>query len=155
MTGVPTCALPISHGAQLGALWRSRGVGEGLKRETTYVYLQLVYVAVRQKPTQHCKAIIHQLKIKANLKKEWNWYINKCFTLFIVGGEVKAQTLMSFCDRATLPHRLWAPPARSVSSVIHLLCTLRISFLFFPSLVFPFLEDVHLFKTHLLLLIGT
>ena len=38
------------------------------------------------------------------------------FTLFIVGGEVQAQTLMSFRDRATRPHRLWAPPARSVSS---------------------------------------
>ena len=38
------------------------------------------------------------------------------FTLFIVGGEVKAQTLMSFPDEVTLPHRLWAPPAHSLSS---------------------------------------
>ena len=28
----------------------------------TYVYLQLVYIVVQQKPAQHCKAIIFQLK---------------------------------------------------------------------------------------------
>ena len=37
------------------------------EKEGTYVYLWLIHVVVWQKPTQHCKAIILQLKI--NLKK--------------------------------------------------------------------------------------
>jgi len=32
-------------------------------KEGTYVYLWLIYVSVGQKPTQHCKAVILQLKI--------------------------------------------------------------------------------------------
>ena len=32
--------------------------------EGTYVYLWLIHVDVWQKLTQHCKAVIHQLKIK-------------------------------------------------------------------------------------------
>jgi hypothetical protein len=32
------------------------------KKKGTYVYLLLIHVAVWQKPTQHCKAIIFQLK---------------------------------------------------------------------------------------------
>ena len=39
-------------------------VGGRFKREGTYVYLWLIHVDVWQKPTQHCKAIIRQLKIK-------------------------------------------------------------------------------------------
>ena len=40
------------------------GVGEGkAKRDGIGVYLQLIRAVVRQKPTQHCKAINHQLKI--------------------------------------------------------------------------------------------
>ena len=38
-------------------------VGQKLKREETYVYLQLIHFEVWQKPTQYCKAIILQLKI--------------------------------------------------------------------------------------------
>ena len=38
--------------------WEARGRQEG-----TYVYLWLIHVDVWQKPTQHCKAIILQLKI--------------------------------------------------------------------------------------------
>ena len=38
------------------------------KSEGTYVYLWLIHVNVWQKPSQHCKAIILQLKIK-NEKK--------------------------------------------------------------------------------------
>ena len=44
------------------------GVGGKLKREGTYVYLWLICVVVWQKPTQHCKAIILQLKIKIKNK---------------------------------------------------------------------------------------
>ena len=40
-----------------------RGAGR-FKREEIYVYLQLIHSVVRQKPTQNCKAIILQLKIK-------------------------------------------------------------------------------------------
>ena len=32
-------------------------VGGRFKREGTCMYLQLIHVVVRQKPTQHCKAI--------------------------------------------------------------------------------------------------
>ena len=39
-------------------------MGARFKREGIYAYLWLIYVAVWQKPTQHCKAIILQLKIK-------------------------------------------------------------------------------------------
>ena len=38
-------------------------VGGRFKREETYVHLGLIHVDVQQKPTQHCKAIILQLKI--------------------------------------------------------------------------------------------
>ena len=41
-------------------------VGRTFKREGTFVCLWLIYVDIWQKPTQHCKAIILQLKI--NLK---------------------------------------------------------------------------------------
>ena len=47
--------------------WDGRGWG-GSKREGTHVYPWLIHVAVRQKPTQHCKAIILHLKI--DLKKK-------------------------------------------------------------------------------------
>ena len=44
------------------------GCGGRLKREGTHVYFWLIHTVVWQKPAQHCKAIIFQLKI--NLKKE-------------------------------------------------------------------------------------
>ena len=47
-----------------------RGSGRGLKREGIYIYLELIHVVVQQKLTQHCKAIIFQLKHKFFLKKE-------------------------------------------------------------------------------------
>ena len=42
------------------------GVGDGgrFRKERSYVYLWLIHIDVWQKPTQHCKAIILQLKIK-------------------------------------------------------------------------------------------
>ena len=52
-----------------GALWQHRGLGwdgrwDGDSRgRGTYVYLWLIHVDIRQKPTQYCKAIIFQLKI--------------------------------------------------------------------------------------------
>ena len=48
--------------------WDGVGVGRRLKREEIYIYLWLIHVVVGQ-PTQHCKAIILQLKI--NLKKRY------------------------------------------------------------------------------------
>ena len=44
-------------------------VGGRFKREGTYVYPWLIHVDVWQKPTQHCKAIILQLKINKLKKK--------------------------------------------------------------------------------------
>ena len=46
-----------------------RKMGGRFKREGTYVYLWLIRVDVWQKPSQYCKVIILQLKIKYNLKK--------------------------------------------------------------------------------------
>ena len=55
------------QGAQPGALLQPRGVGWGgrLEGDTQrgHVYLWLNSVDAWQKPTQHCKAIILQLKI--------------------------------------------------------------------------------------------
>ena len=50
-------------------------VGEKFKREGIYVYLWLIHVDVWQKPTQHCKAIILQLKIKNKQKSLWSYLI--------------------------------------------------------------------------------
>ena len=53
------------QGAQLGAddlEGREGGMGERLKREGTYVYIQLIHVVEQQKLTQHCKAVILRLK---------------------------------------------------------------------------------------------
>ena len=41
-------------------------LGGRFKRERMSVYLQLIHVVVWQKPTQHCKATILQLKKKKN-----------------------------------------------------------------------------------------
>ena len=44
--------------------------GERLIRKGVYVYIWLIHIAVQKKPTQHCKAIILQLKINKKEKKE-------------------------------------------------------------------------------------
>ena len=44
--------------------WDAWEVGGRFKREGLYVHLWLTHADVWQKPTQHCKAIILQLKIK-------------------------------------------------------------------------------------------
>ena len=44
-------------------------VGVRVKRDRIYEYLWLIYI-VRQKPTQHCKAIILQFKEKKILREE-------------------------------------------------------------------------------------
>ena len=51
--------------------WRG-GVGwEGgrLQREGMYVYTQLIHTVVQKELTQHCKAIILQLKIEKKKKE--------------------------------------------------------------------------------------
>ena len=45
-------------------------VGGRFKREGTYVYIWLIHVGMWQKPTQYCKAIILQLKMK---KEFWSF----------------------------------------------------------------------------------
>ena len=55
-----------------GALWQARGWGEvggGFTREGSYVYLWLTHGDVWQKPIQHCKAIILQLKTNEMILK--------------------------------------------------------------------------------------
>ena len=49
--------------AQFSEGWDGDGVGRSLKRAEIHVYLRLIHIVVRQKPMQHCKGIIHQLKI--------------------------------------------------------------------------------------------
>ena len=43
---------------------REEWVGGRLKREGIYVYLWLIHAVVQQKLTQHCKAVILQLRNK-------------------------------------------------------------------------------------------
>ena len=52
--------------------WERVEVGEKFKREETYVYLWPIHV-VWQKPTQHCKVIIFQLKRKRRLNMTVYW----------------------------------------------------------------------------------
>ena len=47
--------------------WDGVGGGREAAREQTYVYLWLIHIDVWQNPTQYCKVIILQFKIK--LKK--------------------------------------------------------------------------------------
>jgi len=49
---------------------RGAGQGSSVKREGTSVYLRPIHVDAWQKPTQYCKAIILQLKIK---------FVKNCF----------------------------------------------------------------------------
>ena len=65
------------HWVQIQSLWQPRGVGwgrrwEGDSRGKRHVYLWLIHIAIWQKPTQYCEAIILQLKIN---KKETILYV--------------------------------------------------------------------------------
>ena len=51
-------------------------MGGRFQREGASVYTRLIHVDVWQKPTQHCKAIILQLKSKKK-KKKLNQSINQ------------------------------------------------------------------------------
>ena len=53
--------LSLLLGDDLGGK-KGHGLGGRLKREEINVYLLLIHDVVRQKPTQHCKASILQLK---------------------------------------------------------------------------------------------
>ena len=44
-------------------------MGRKFRREETYVYLWLIHVDIWQKPSQYCKVIILQLKIKLKKKR--------------------------------------------------------------------------------------
>ena len=44
--------------------WDGGEVGGRFKREGIYVYLWLIHVDIRQRPTQYCKAIALQFKKK-------------------------------------------------------------------------------------------
>jgi len=45
-------------------------VGRRLKREEINVHIELIHVVVKQRPVQHCKAIILQLKKFLRLRRE-------------------------------------------------------------------------------------
>jgi len=59
---VGTCITPGAHPDALDGEGLDEGVKGRLKRERIYVYLRLIHIVIWQKPTQHCKAIILQLK---------------------------------------------------------------------------------------------
>ena len=42
---------------------QDEGMGRRFKRKGIYAYLWLIHIAVWQKPKEHCKTIILQLKI--------------------------------------------------------------------------------------------
>ena len=74
-------------------------VGGRFKRERTYVYLWVIYVAVWQKSAQYYKAIKFQLKIK--FKKEVDFFfLNSCPSLHqilkVLKEVVKSQLLLFF-----------------------------------------------------------
>ena len=47
--------------------WDGGGVGRRSERGDM-VYIQLIHFIIQQKPTQHCKAIIFQLKKKKRMR---------------------------------------------------------------------------------------
>ena len=55
-------------------------VGGKVKKEGTYVHLWLIHVDVEQKSTQHCKAIILQLKKNILVSKIYEKYNLEQFT---------------------------------------------------------------------------
>ena len=64
----------MTRGPDPYALGQPRGLGWGgrwgrFKREGTHVCLCLIDIVIRQKPAQHCKAIILQLKINKKIFK--------------------------------------------------------------------------------------
>ena len=71
--------------------WTGVGVGRRFKREEIYVYLWLIHIVVQQKLTQHCKAIILQLKI--NFKKDLT--VTAPFTFSVVSLECSTFILRS------------------------------------------------------------
>jgi len=65
--------LNTTQGARLGALKRPGGAVEGgagrrLRKEGERVHLWLIHAVRQRNPTQHCRAIILQLKIKIKRK---------------------------------------------------------------------------------------
>ena len=61
-----------------------REVRGRFKRENTYVYLWLIHADIWQKPSQYCKAIILQLKIK--FKKSTRGLLKDCPTPRVSGS---------------------------------------------------------------------
>ena len=60
----------VTKGTQPGVPLQPGGVGwgggwEGDSRGKRHVYLWLIHVVVQQKPTEHCKATILQLKVNS------------------------------------------------------------------------------------------
>ena len=66
--------------------WDGVGVGERFNKERICVQLWLIHIAVWQKPTQHCKATILQLKI--NFKKKYG-------KSFLIDGHLPFLTCIS------------------------------------------------------------
>ena len=71
----------ITQGALPGALWLPRGMGwwggGRFKREGIYVYDWFTLLYGRKKPTQQCKALILQLKLKTLLPMDANTHTHK------------------------------------------------------------------------------
>ena len=76
--------------------------------EGIYVYLWLTHVDIWQKPTQYCKAIILQLKIKELLLRSFLQEINVCFHSLIIHSS--NQNLL-------IPYTLWVNVFNAKDSV--------------------------------------
>ena len=79
------------------------GWGGRLQREAVYIHLWLIRVAVRQKPTQHCKAIVLQIKILKNGSRTKK-------------GSCLSSNLLSSLSR-------WLMPSRKCAFHSYLLCS--------------------------------
>ena len=85
-------------------------VGGRFMREGIYAYLRLIHVAVWQKPTQHCKAIILQLKINKFLKLSLCHYLSN-HKDFGFGFGVPLKILFMFFQLQLVAERLKRLPA--------------------------------------------
>ena len=88
----------------MGGRWELEG---SFKRKGTYVYLRLIHVDEWQKPTQHCKAIILQLKInkyKENICQKSDTRFTSCFSPLVSrAGEVMSPEAVAL-GRLSLLH---------------------------------------------------
>ena len=81
------------------------GMGRRLRREGIYVYLRLIHIVLWQKPTQHCRAIIFQLKVKFFFLNLWRRVKRNATT-----GELTQPNLPKLSKNYGFPARISCQP---------------------------------------------